>query len=286
VKKITDRIYAETGYDWANVGAAVTERGIVLLDSPVRPTDSALWQAEVRPLSPQGIRYLIATDYHGDHTAGASFIEGEITFIAPQYVFDEVSKGDNAFSKKIFTDTLEDLGFKEEARQIIDAAIPAPDICFDDTMVLHLEPLTFEIRRMGGHSPATSMVFIPEEGLIFASDIVINEPCPGLRDANVREWIDALAYIEGMSAEIVVPGHGPVGGMKEVGQLKGYLSEVLGLMAEMAKAGRSKEAAVSDAAFDKFFWADPSRGEFWLQQRKDTFRGGLERVYDEAVGAA
>ncbi|MBT3820474.1 MAG: hypothetical protein HOG04_03660, partial [Nitrospinaceae bacterium] len=150
MKKITDRIYAETGYDWANVGAAVTERGIVLLDSPVRPTDSALWQAEVRPLSPQGIRYLIATDYHGDHTAGASFIEGEITFIAPQYVFDEVSKGDNAFSKKIFTDTLEDLGFKEEARQIIDAAIPAPDICFDDTMVLHLEPLTFEIRRMGG----------------------------------------------------------------------------------------------------------------------------------------
>ncbi|MBT3820853.1 MAG: hypothetical protein HOG04_05600 [Nitrospinaceae bacterium] len=115
---------------------------------------------------------------------------------------------------------------------------------------------------------------------------MINEPCPGLRDANVREWIDALAYIEGMSAEIVVPGHGPVGGMKEVGQLKGYLSEVLGLMAEMAKAGRSKEAAVSDAAFDKFFWADPSRGEFWLQQRKDTFRGGLERVYDEAVGAA
>lgn len=285
MEKLTERIYAETGYDWANVGAAVTERGVVLLDSPVRPTDSARWQAEVRPLSPQGIRYLIGSDYHGDHTTGASFIEDEVTFIAPQRVFDEVSKGDNTFSKKIFTDTLEDLGFKDEAKRIIDAAVPPPDICFDDTMVLHLEPLTFRIHRMGGHSPATSMVFISEEGLIFASDIVINEPCPGLRDANVREWIDALTFIEGLPAKIVVPGHGPVGGMKEVGELKAYLSELLGLMGEMAKAGRSKEEVASDAAFDKFFWADPARGDYWLKQRKETFRGGLERVYDEAKGA-
>ncbi|MAE05679.1 MAG: MBL fold metallo-hydrolase [Nitrospinota bacterium] len=285
MEKLTGRIFAETRYDWANVGAALTERGVVLLDSPVRPTDSLDWQGEVRGLSPLGIRYLIATDYHGDHTTGASFIEDEVTFISPQVVFDEFSKGDNAFSKEIFTKTLEDRGLAEEARQITDAPVPLPDVCFEDSMTLHLEPLTFEIRRLGGHSPATSMIFIPEEGVIFASDIVINEPCPGLRDANVQEWIDALSFIEDLPADRVVPGHGPIGGMKEVGELKEYLTTVLGKMKALAAEGREKGEAVSDPFFDQFFWADTSRGEYWIQQRKDTFRGGLGRVFDEAKGA-
>ncbi|HJP14301.1 MAG: MBL fold metallo-hydrolase [Nitrospinota bacterium] len=285
MEKLTGRIFAETRYDWANVGAALTERGVVLLDSPVRPTDSLDWQGEVRGLSPLGIRYLIATDYHGDHTTGASFIEDEVTFISPQVVFDEFSKGDNAFSKEIFTKTLEDRGLAEEARQITDAPVPLPDVCFEDSMTLHLEPLTFEIRRLGGHSPATSMIFIPEEGVIFASDIVINEPCPGLRDANVQEWIDALSFIEDLPADRVVPGHGPIGGMKEVGELKEYLTTVLGKMKALAAEGREKGEAVSDPFFDQFFWADTSRGEYWIQQRKDTFQGGLGRVFDEAKGA-
>ncbi|MFQ5895932.1 MAG: MBL fold metallo-hydrolase, partial [Nitrospinota bacterium] len=74
MRQLTEHLYAETGFDWANVGAAVTDEGVVLIDCPVRPTDSRKWQGEVRSLSPRGIRYLISTDYHGDHTTGAAFI--------------------------------------------------------------------------------------------------------------------------------------------------------------------------------------------------------------------
>ena len=109
--RLSEHLYAETAYDWANVGAAVTESGVVLFDSPVRPSDSRKWQEEVSRLSPLGVRYLIATDYHGDHTTGSSFIKGDVARIAPQYVYDEISKGDNAFSKEIFVKTLRDLGF-------------------------------------------------------------------------------------------------------------------------------------------------------------------------------
>jgi cyclase len=136
---------------------------------------------------------------------------------------------------------------------------------------------------MGGHSPATSSVFIPEEGVIFASDIVINEPCPGLRDANLKEWIEALNFLEGLSAARVVPGHGAICGMGEVRLLKEYLTEILGMMEEMVRAGRRREDASTDRSFERFFWTDTTRGDYWIQQRKDTFRSGLERVYDEVV---
>ena len=83
MKQLSDHIFAETTYSWANVGAVVTDAGIVLLDSPVRPSDSKKWQQALRPLSPLGPRYLIGTDFHGDHTTGAAFVP-DVIFIAPR----------------------------------------------------------------------------------------------------------------------------------------------------------------------------------------------------------
>ncbi len=281
--KLTDHLFAETKYDWANVGAAVTERGVVLIDCPVRPTDSRHWQEEVRALSPLGVRYLIATDYHGDHTTGSSFVEGDPVFIAPQYVYQEVSKGDNAFSKEIFTKTLRDQGFTDEAEEIENTPVPPPQICFEDNLILHLPPLTFEIYRKGGHSPACTSVYVPEEGVLFSGDIVINGPSAGMRDATSAEWIRALDWVESLPVETIVPGHGEICGKEVVRRLRDYIGGMREVMVKVAGEGKPKSEAVADLAFEKFFHGDASRGAYWLQQRKETFRDGLERLYDEVT---
>lgn len=285
MQKLSDHLYAETEYDWANVGAAVTEKGVVLLDCPVRPSDSKHWQKEVAGLSPRGIRYLIATDYHGDHTTGSSFIEGDILFIAPEYVYQEVSKGDNAFSKEIFVETLRDQGHTEEADTITAAPVPPPQVCFEDNLILHLPPLTFEIYRKGGHSPACTSVFVPEEGVLFSGDVVINGPSAGMRDAHLGDWIDALTWVESLPVETIVPGHGEICGKEVATSLRERLMAIRGAMEDVIRKGLPKAEAVADSAFEKFFHNDDSRGAYWLQQRKDTFRAGLERVFDEVAGA-
>lgn len=149
--------YAETAYSWTNVGAAVTEAEIVLIDCPVGPSDSRIWQRELLTLSPLGLSYLIATDYHGDHTVGGAFVE-DVIFIAPQRVYEEVSRDSHPFIKKIFVETLQDQGHTEDATEITQAPIRLPQICFEEDLTLHLHPLTFEIHRLGGHSPACSLV--------------------------------------------------------------------------------------------------------------------------------
>ncbi len=283
MRKLTDHLYAETKYDWANVGAAVTERGVVLIDCPVRPTDSQHWQKEVQPLSPLGVRYLIATDYHGDHTTGSSFVEGDVTFIAPEYVYQEISKGDNIFSKEIFTKTLRDQGFTDEAEQIENTPVPLPQICFEDHLILHLPPLTFEIYRKGGHSPACTSVYVPEEGVLFSGDVVINGPSAGMRDATSAEWIRALDWVESLPVDTIVPGHGEICGKEVVRTLRNYIADMRGTMVKAAGEGKAKSEAVADPAFEKFFHGDATRGAYWLQQRKETFRDGLERLYDEVT---
>ncbi len=281
--QLSEHLFAETDYSWANVGAAVTDAGVVLIDCPVRPSDSRSWQKDLRTLSPLELRYLIATDFHGDHTAGVAFVE-DVIFIAPQLVYEEVSRDSNAFLKEIFVETLRDQGHTEEAAEITDAPVPLPQICFEESLILHLHPLTFEIRRMGGHSPACSLVYVPEEGILFSGDVVINDPCPGMRDANAAQWLKALSWVEQLPIGTIVPGHGEICGKEVVGKLKDRFIGMREAMEKLVQKGRTKEEAVVDRCFEKYFFADTSRGEYWLQQRKDTFREGLERLFDEVNG--
>jgi hypothetical protein len=145
---------------------------------------------------------------------GVAFVE-DVIFIAPQCVYEEVSRGSNPFIKKIFVETLQDQGHTEDATEITETPIRLPQICFEEDLTLHLHPLTFEIQRLGGHSPACSVVYVPEEGIVFSGDVVINDPCPGMRDANEVQWMKALSWIEELDVETIVPGHGEVCG-KEV----------------------------------------------------------------------
>jgi cyclase len=283
MQRLTNRIVVETGFQWANVGAAITDDGILLIDCPVRPTDSRKWQEELRALSPLGIRYLISTDYHGDHSIGSAFIEG-VTYIAPQLVYEQIAKINEKIipsRAKTFVEPLKEQGFKEEAEEIAKAVLPLPKICFEDSIILHFPPLTFEIKRLGGHTPACSIVYIPEENVLFASDVVIEQPNPGMGDASLSQWIKALEWIEGVPVDRIVPGHGEVCDKDVVRRLKERFEMIRGNMEKLVRAGQTKGEAVASDSFEKLFWADTSRGTYWVQQRKDTFRRGLERVYDE-----
>jgi cyclase len=287
MQQLGKAIFVEIGYDWANVSAVMTDAGAVLIDSPVRPSDSKKWQEVVRGLHPKGARYLITTDYHGDHVTGSSFIEGigkTVDFLAPQFAYDEIAKGDNAFSKEIFVNTLRDLGHVEEADQITNAPVPLPTFCWEETMVLHLSPLTFNIKRMGGHSPATSAVYVPEEGVLFSSDVV-SHTGGGMRDAHLGDWIKALEWIESLPIQTIVPGHGDICGMEVVHAQKDRMITIRGAVADLAKKGLSKAETVADESLAKrFFKVDHSRGEYWFKQRQETFRDGISRVYDEVKG--
>lgn len=283
MRQLTSRLYAETEYLWANVGAAVTDAGIVLIDCPVRPSQSRHWQEALKPLSDKGIQYLIGTDYHVDHTTGVGFVEGDFKFVTPQRVFDELEKirGNTRTARKTFIQTLIDMGEKEEAELVGDADIPPPEICFNDHLTLHLEPLTFEIYRKGGHTPACTCVFVPEERVLFSGDVMINEAGPGMRDASINDWIDALEWMENLPVDHIVPGHGDVCTVKEVRALKEQFIEIRGMMQALVTAGKEKEAAAADSSFEKYFWSDTTRGPSWIEARRVTFQKGLEKLYDE-----
>ena len=60
MQKITDNVYVETEYRGCNPGFVVTKEGVVMINTPMIPTDATRWCDEIAKYGP--VRYLINTD--------------------------------------------------------------------------------------------------------------------------------------------------------------------------------------------------------------------------------
>jgi Metallo-beta-lactamase superfamily. len=95
------------------------------------------------------------------------------------------------------------------------------------------------------------VVFLPEERILFTGDLV-EERCfaivpyfpPDDTDVDGEKWIAVLDRLEGLAPEIVVPGHGSVGGSSLVREVRNYLAALRDEVRELQSAGVPVDAAV------------------------------------------
>ena len=116
---------------------------------------------------------------------------------------------------------------------------------------------------------------------MYAGDLAFHRVTPLAFEGHIGDWLAVCYRIKDRSPKTVVPGHGEICGLDGVGLLKAYLTEICGAMAGLVRSGRSREEAAAEESMEKFFWLEEPAGEYWLAQRKATFRQGLERLYDE-----
>lgn len=70
MERITGKVYVETGYFGNNVGAIVTQEGVVLVESPILSADAHHWKESLRKVTDKKFAYLIDTHHHFDHVIG------------------------------------------------------------------------------------------------------------------------------------------------------------------------------------------------------------------------
>ena len=69
--QLTDNVFVETGFPGANVGFVTTESGIVMIESPMRPSDAVDWREQMK--SRGETVCLLHTEGHHDHVYGDYF---------------------------------------------------------------------------------------------------------------------------------------------------------------------------------------------------------------------
>ena len=120
-----------------------------------------------------------------------------------------------------------------------------PEITFSENFTLHAGDHTFEIIGMPGHTACQTVVYFPEERVLFAGDTIANRKVPSLHEALPFEWLDSLRKLQKLDCEIVVPGHGNLGGPALIATYRAYFELATRRVDELRAAALS-EAAIVD----------------------------------------
>jgi glyoxylase-like metal-dependent hydrolase (beta-lactamase superfamily II) len=198
-ERVTDDIYVFISGLYAEVSACViiTSEGAVVVDTLPFPNETR----EVREFAlrrcPDGIRYVINTHYHADHTYGS-------------YMFPEAE----LISHRICRQILEKVGAESLAQAqaqtpaLAEVELRIPQLVFETDLLLRLGEKTIHLMHVPGHTPDGVMVHIREDKALIASDLIT--PVPLIAQGDMETMVESLLEVHKLNLENVVQGHGGV----------------------------------------------------------------------------
>ena len=261
-QQITPNVYVEDRFNMergCTPSFVNTSEGVVMIDSPMLPTDAVKWRDYIKKIGV--VRFIINTDYHIDHIMGNYFSPG--TVVSHQGVRDMLA---GPITNIVASERVEKLlgtkmgivdyiimRIKEKDPQGLPLAkhyqIRPPTVTFSERLNLYVGKHTFELIHLPGHTPYHIGVYVPEERVFFAGDNFTGGLQPSMAHCVPLEWINSLKKIQTMDAEVIVPGHGRIGGKKEVQEFASFLQKCVDKVNEAIKMGMSKEEAVDKISF-------------------------------------
>jgi glyoxylase-like metal-dependent hydrolase (beta-lactamase superfamily II) len=207
LEELAAGVYAYTAQGDPNVGCIVGTDSILAIEARATPVMARRWIDVIRD-EVSGLPFgdLVLTHYHAVRTLGASAFEARriVAHANTKRLIDERGEADWASEQgrmpRLF------LG----AESI--PGLTHPTDTFDDHMTLDLGNRTVELRHLGrGHTSGDLVVWLPEERICFAGDLVEAQAAPYMGDAHVADWsTTTLDNVAGLRAAQLVGGRGPV----------------------------------------------------------------------------
>lgn len=124
------------------------------------------------------------------------------------------------------------------------------------------------------HTGSDSVLHIPEPGILFMADLLFVGAHPYLPDGNPQKLLETVKEISQHGAEILVPGHGPVGTRDDLFQMIDYIEMCMETSRELVESGDATEERIQETAVPDPFrnWQLPhfyqANLQFLCQQMK------------------
>jgi len=276
VREIAPNVFVETEYHGANVAFIATSQGVILIDSPMLPKEAAHWRARIEKQTGERILYVINTDHHRAHVIGNQFFP-EATVVAHELAWKEMKSYGDSFRTRLlnmYRDRIPGaVEFWEEHLEIV-----LPEVTFTGRTILLKGDKEIHLIPLGGHTPATTVIFLPEERLLFAGDLVVTNRPPFLSQGDTKEWLGALSYLRKLHYDILIPGHGELTGKEATENMSNYLRMVRRKVRSAYQSGLSKADTARSLSHLVRYWPIPP---FEKPKADRRFKSGLGRVWTE-----
>jgi cyclase len=235
MQQLTRNVFVETGVKGCNFGYVTTTDGIVMIDSPHKPSDALKLKAKIDTIGE--LRYIINTEPHGDHWTGNAFFG--VPAIAHEGVRQRILDTDMAQH----VERVAALG-PEEPKLLQDYRPNVPILTFPHGMTLHVGDHTFQMIHMPGHTLYQAAILIKEEGVVFTSDNVFYKVQTFIQEANPKHWLQALEDLRALDEEVFVPGHGAICDKSYLDEQGDYIMAWQAYVQQAIDQGMGKEEAV------------------------------------------
>jgi len=264
--EVAERVFAYIQPDgswWINnTGFIVGSSSIISIDACSTERRTRAYRERMASVSPAPVATLVNTHHHGDHTYGNTFMDAA-TIVGHERCRTEVIKA----GLPGFAGIWDPVEWGE-------VALAPPTVTFTDGLTLWSDDTRVEVSYVGqpAHTTNDSLVWLPEQEVLFCGDLLFNGGTPFLLMGSVLGAIDVLTKVVApIPARTIVPGHGPPCDQQLIGTIVGYLEFVL----ETAQEGRAAALTPLQAARE----ADLGPYAEWLDAERIV--GNLHRAYSD-----
>jgi glyoxylase-like metal-dependent hydrolase (beta-lactamase superfamily II) len=254
IEKLSDGVYAAIhktgGYAICNSGIIDLGNETLVFDCFISPKAAEDLKKAAEELTGNEVKYVVNSHFHNDHVRGNQvFVDAQI--ISTQRtaeLIEEITPEELEWEAKVIDDRIETTtqklaeetdSFKlEELKmwmgyyQAIKESqgnykITLPNTFMEDTLVIKgTEREAVLFTKGKGHTESDIVLWLPDDKILFATDLLFVNCHPWLGDGFPEKWIAYLKDLKRLKAKFIVPGHGELASEEDIDEIIHYITTI------------------------------------------------------------
>lgn len=231
----------------SNSVVLITDEGVLVVDTGMHPDDAELLLAEIRKRTDVPIRYVINSQFHGDHYMGNVVFEREgATFIA------------HVDTKKVieqrFQFEVENRPFAKRGQDPAKVKLVLPDLLFNSRMTVELGGRTIELIYLGaGQNEGDTLIYFPHAKALHTGGVFHNKSWANTSYTPSYEgWIDVLLAMREIKADIYLPPHGTVATTGDLENFTRFIRELTDGVKTAVDNGTPLQTMLKNLQFEQY----------------------------------
>jgi glyoxylase-like metal-dependent hydrolase (beta-lactamase superfamily II) len=270
IKQIADGVWVIPDSDHTpmvpNIGIVVGQWATLVIDTGFGPDNARAVVGQARSLSGERPIFVTHTHCHPEHGYGANAVADEVTILYNDAQWNEVQdKGPTLL--QMFRKQMPALAPMLDGVEFV-----RPHLLYTGSLNLDLGGgLTAEFREFGGaHSLGDQGILVRGSASVLFTGDLVEEGTFGVlgdSDSHTVPWIDRVTRLEQLNPDIVVPGHGNIGGPERLADYRAYLELARRRVNELRAAGELSEAEIADQVSAEVVGLHPDwKSQIWARK--------------------
>ncbi len=187
-----------------NAGFVVGEKGVLVIDAHISIPMARQIQERVREVTDKPIRYLVNSNYHGDHTFGNCAFPAETLIIQQR---ETAARTPYLREESEFI-----LAAVDNDPTIFDGVtLRLPDIVFEDYLRIDLGGQIVELHWFGpANTPGDTITYVPSAKAAWTGNMTGGSFGLALESDAPTFLGTLIRFIQTIEAKTLIPGHGPI----------------------------------------------------------------------------